>query len=609
MLQLNRPLPRQDFQTKTVPAKPGIYLLKDAQDNVLYVGKAANLHNRVRAYFVSPYSLSPKHQRLVARIKDIEFIVTDSEQEALILECNLIKKYRPRYNVRLKDDKTFPYLKVDLNEDWPRVYITRRFIKDGARYFGPFASASSVRRTLRLIKKIFPFRSCTKAITSSEPRPCLDYHIQRCLGPCLGTVPKEEYREVINQVILFLEGKQELVIKDLRHKMEAASNQLQFEKAAWLRDQIQAVEKVIEGQKIATTIRGDQDVIALAQTKDQACIQIFFVRNGKLLGREPFILEGVQEEEPSQVMTSFIKQYYTSAPTIPPLILLQYPVDDEVVITQWLKTQRQAPVKLMVPRKGAKKQLVDLVAQNAQQQLDWLKAQSLAISETMTALEELQERLKLPRVPLRVEGYDISNIGGALAVGSMVVFQKGVPKPVYYRRFKIKTIVGADDYAMLREVLRRRFRRCASGEDSWTNLPDLVLVDGGKGQLNAALSVIKELGIDPVPVVSLAKEREEVFIPTLPEPVNFPNNSPALYLLQRLRDEAHRFALGYHQKLRHKEGLGSILDSIPGIGAKRKSSLIKKFGSIHGIKEASVAEIASVKGMTKKLAVKVKEYL
>lgn len=600
---------KQNFQPKIVPAKPGVYLLKDAQDNILYVGKATNLHNRVRAYFTSLHALPPKHQRLVSQIKNIEFIVTDSEQEALILECNLIKKYRPCYNVRLKDDKTFPYLKINLNEDWPRVYITRRLIKDSSRYFGPFASAGSVRQTLKLIKKIFPFRSCNKIITDSESRPCLDYHIQRCLGPCIGVVTKEEYGEIINQVILFLEGKQELVIKDLRHKIEVASEQLKFEKAAWLRDQIKAVEKVIEGQKIATVISGDQDVIALAQTKDRACVQIFLIRNGKLTGRDSFVLEGVQEEEPNQVMSSFIKQYYMSATMIPPVILLQYPVDERIVITNWLTTQRQAPVKLVIPRQGAKKQLVDMVARNAQQQLEMLRAQALAVSETITALEELKERLNLPEVPLRVEGYDISNIGGTLAVGSMVVFEKGTPKPAHYRRFRIKSVAGIDDYAMLREVLKRRFHRYEANENGWKNLPDLVLVDGGKGQLNTALSVMKKIGMDLVPVVSLAKEREEVFIPASSEPVILPANSPALYLLQRIRDEAHRFALGYHQRLRHKEGLTSILDGIPGIGAKRKSSLLKRFGSIQAIKEASLTEIASVKGMTKKLAKTINEYL
>ncbi len=600
---------QQNLQPKIVPSKPGIYLLKDGEGTILYVGKAANLHNRVRAYFTSPYTLSPKHQRLIAQIKDIEFIVTDSEPEALVLECNLIKKYRPRYNVRLKDDKTFPYLKINLEEDFPRGYITRRFAKDGSRYFGPFASAGSVRQTLRLIKKIFPFRSCNKTITGNEFRPCLNYHIQRCLGPCIGAVPKEEYREIINQVILFLEGKQELVIKDLKSKLKAASKQLKFEKAAWLRDQIRAVEKVIEGQKIAAAISGDQDVIALAQAKDRACVQIFLIRNGKLIGRDSFVLEGTHEEDLGQIMSSFIKQYYASATTIPPVLLLQYPTDDRALITKWLEVQRQAPLKLMVPRRGAKKQLVDMVAQNARHQLELLRAETIAVSETMTALEELKERLSLPKVPLRIEGYDISNIGGILSTGSMTVFEKGIPKPACYRHFRIRSVTGIDDYAMLQEVLKRRFHRYETGENSWKNLPDLILVDGGKGQLNAALSIMKETGLNLVSVISLAKEREEVFIPTSSEPVVLPTNSPALYLLQRIRDESHRFALGYHQRLRHKEGLGSILDSIPGIGAKRERSLLKRFGSIQGIKEAPIAEIISVRGMTEKLARKLKEYL
>lgn len=601
---------KENFPLETMPAKPGVYLLKDANNNVLYVGKAANLRNRVGTYFTSPHILSLKHQRLVAQIEDVEFIATDSEQEALILECNLIKKYRPRYNVRLKDDKTFPYLKINLEEDWPRVYITRRFTKDGSRYFGPFASASSVRQTLRLIKKIFPFRSCNRVITGVEPRPCLDYHIHRCLGPCIGAVSKKDYTEVINQVILFLEGKQELVLRELRRKMEIASQQLQFEKAALLRDQIRAVERVIEGQRIATTVKGEQDVIALAQTKEQAYVEIFFIRNSKLIGREHFLLEGIQDEEPSQIMTSFIKQYYASASSIPAAILLQYPVEDMPVIADWLSGQRKAPVRLQVPRHGDKKQLVDMVAENAYHGLQLYRLKQVATPEAIApALEELKERLHLPRTPLRIECYDISNIRGALAVGSMVVFDKGLPRPRHYRRFRIKTVAGANDYAMIQEVLRRRFQRHAMAKDDWAATPDLILIDGGKGQLNAALEAMREQGVDFIPVASLAKEQEETFVPDVSEPLPIPANSPALYLLQRIRDEAHRFALSYHQRLRHKEGMTSVLNSIPGIGAKRKKMLLKRFGSVQAIKDASIEELTSVKGMTSKLAAKVKEYL
>ena len=596
-------------QLKALPSRPGVYLFKDNEGKVIYVGKAASLYHRVRSYFSPGTNLSPKLQRLVARISDFETIVTDSEQEALILECNLIKKYRPRYNVSLKDDKTFPYLKIDLDNDWPGVRITRRFHKDKGRYFGPFASAGSVRKTLRLIRKIFPFRSCNKVITGTDSKPCLEYHIHRCLGPCIGAVSKEDYDEVIRQVILFLEGKQELVLRELKHKMKNASQQLQFEKAALLRDQIQAIERVIEGQRIAITVKGEQDVIALAQTKDLAYVEIFFIRNSKLIGRDYLLVDGIRDEEPGQIMGSFLKQYYASASPIPPVILLQYPVDEPAVITKWLQYQRGAPVKLRVPRQGAKKQLLDIVAKNARQGLKLYQVKQSAIAEPTTVLEELKDRLCLPKIPIRIEGYDISNIRGSLAVGSMVVFDKGIPRPANYRRFKIKTVSGIDDYAMIQEVLRRRFRRFTAAEDRWSIVPDLVLIDGGKGHLNAALEVMRRLELDSIPTASLAKEREEVFIPGKSEPVDIPQTSAALHLLQRVRDEAHRFALGYHQRLRHKKGIASALDSIPGIGPKRKKALIKRLGSVHGIKEASIDELAAVEGITRKLAEKVKEYL
>ncbi len=595
-------------QLKTLPAKPGVYLFKDSQGRVIYVGKAASLRHRVKAYF-SPNINLPKLQRLVARISDFEYMVTDSEQEALILEYNLIKKFRPSYNVRLKDDKTLPYLKIDLKNDWPSVRITRRFHKNGDRYFGPFASASSLRQTIRLIKKIFPFRSCTQNITGKDAKPCLEYHIHRCLGPCTGIVSKEEYDEVIKQVILFLEGKQELVLRDIRQKMEKASQQLQFEKAALLRDQIQAIERVIEGQRIAITVRGDQDVIALAQTKDLAYVEIFFIRNNKLIGRDYILLDGIQDEEPSQIMTSFVKQYYASSTSIPPQILLQYPVEEPAVITKWLASQRGAPVRLHVPRKGVKKQLLDIVTENARQGLTLYQAKQSTIIQSALALEELKERLDLPKVPLRIEAYDISNIRGNLAVGSMTVLDKGMPKPSHYRRFKIRSVAGIDDYAMIQEVLRRRFRKHLAAEDKWAVMPDLVLIDGGKGHLNAALEIMKELGMNSIPTASLAKEKEEVFIPGKSEAVDIPQTSAALYLLQRIRDEAHRFALGYHQRLRHKEGIASALDSIPGIGPKRKKALLKKFGSVQAIKEASTEELTAVEGVTARLAEKVKEYL
>jgi len=596
-------------QLKALPAKPGIYLFKDKEGKVIYVGKAANLNSRVRSYFGAPSSLSAKVQRLVAKIWDFEFIVTNSEQEALILECNMIKKYTPRYNVHLKDNKTFPYLKININDDWPGVYITRRVQKDGAKYFGPFASPGSVRKTLRLIDKIFPFRSCSKHIEGKDKRPCLDYYIRRCLGPCIGAVEKQEYHDVINQVILFLQGKQELILRELKAKMKAAALQLHFERAALLRDQITAIEAVIEGQRIAIKLQGEKDVVGLAQNKEQAYVELFSIRNSKLIGQDYFIMEGIEGEPPGQIMTSFVKQYYASASYIPPLILLQHPVDEPAVLSEWLEQQRGRRVELQVPQRGDKKKLVDTAAENAAQGLQLAQAKEIKVEVISSGLRELKNRLRLPKMPRRIECYDVSNIQGALAVGSMVVLEKGRPKPAHYRRFRIKTVAGADDYAMIQETLRRRFKRGLIGEGTWAIIPDLVLIDGGKGQLNAALEVRQELGLDSIPMASLAKENEEVFIPGNPQPVYIAKDSPALHILQRARDEAHRFAISYHRRLRHKEGIASILDNIPGIGPRRKKALLKKFGSIEAIREASSEELSQTEGITLALAQKVKEEL
>ncbi len=585
---------------------------------MLYVGKAANLSNRVRSYFMEHRNLPQKIQRLMSNVSDIDFIVTNSEQEALILECSLIKRHRPRYNVRLKDDKTFPYLKINVTEDWPSVYITRRFQKDRARYFGPFASAGSIRKTLRLIKKIFPFRSCTKTITGRDKKPCLEYYIHRCLAPCTGAVTKEEYHEMINQVIQFLEGKQELVLRQLNQKMMDASHHLQFEKAALLRDQITAINKVIEAQKIAVILKGEQDIIALAQNEGQACVQIFFIRNNKLVGRDHFIMENVHSETPNEIITSFVKQYYASSSYIPPTILLQHPVNELPTLAEWLKKQRGGNISLQVPKRGAKRQLMNMAIDNANKGLQLAKAKEMNLQAITSGLQQLKDKLRLPRMPLRIECYDISNIQGALAVGSMIVLEKGIPKPAHYRRFKIKTVTSADDYAMIQEVLRRRFKRAAgarelnettSQKDNWAINPDLILIDGGKGQLSAAVNAIEELGMHSVPVASIAKENEDVFMPGRAEPVDIPKDSPALHTLQRARDEAHRFAISYHRSLRSKKGIASVLDDIPGIGPKRKKALLTRFKSVKGIKEASPEELGKTKGITPALARNIKEYL
>jgi len=597
-------------QLRGLPTSPGVYLFKDAEGNIIYVGKAANLRHRVGSYFGAGQKLTPKLKRMASKVDDLDYFVTTSEQEALILELNLIKRHHPRYNVRLKDDKTFPYLKIDLNEEWPRVHITRRLEEDGGRYFGPFASAKSVRQTLKLIKGIFPFRSCSKSITGTDPRPCLDYDIGHCLAPCIGVVSRQEYAEVIKQVILFLEGKQERVVRQLKSKMNKAAEALDFERAAMFRDQIQAVERVVEGQRIAATVKGEQDVIAFAQDKDQAYVQVFFIRSGKLIGRESFLLQGTRYEQPSQIMTSFIKQFYASSPHIPPLLLLQHPVEDMAMLQGWLQSKRRGKVNIQVPRRGNKRQLVNIVAENAQQGLEQLKIKQLASPTALSAaLEEIKGELQLPRLPSRIEGYDISDIQGTAAVGSMVVFDKGKPKPAHYRRFRIKTVSAANDYAMLQEVLRRRFKRAGSASGSWAILPDLVLIDGGKGQLNAAQEAMQQMGADTVPTASLAKENEEIFIPQKSEPIILAKSSPGLQLLQRLRDEAHRFALGYHQRIRKRETFASALDTIPGIGPKRKRALLRQFGSVKAIQEAPIEELAAAKGITHSLARKIKEYL
>ncbi|MGW8179203.1 MAG: excinuclease ABC subunit UvrC, partial [bacterium] len=469
--------------------------------------------------------------------------------------------------------------------------------------------ASSIRQTLGLLRRIFPFRSCKRTITGSDSRPCLEYHIHRCLGPCIGAVSREEYRQVINQVILFLEGKQETVVRELRGKMELAAKDLEFEKAALLRDQIQAVERVIERQKIAQA-EGEMDVIALAQAREQAYVLVFFIRNGKLLERENFILQGARDEEPHQIMTSFVQQFYSSALYIPDKILLQYPLEGIPLTQKWLESKKMAKVELQVPRRGVRKELVDMVAENARLGLEKFRAKLLTEPQALAiALEEVQKELSLCRFPQRVECYDISDIQGTSAVGSMVVFEKGLPRKSHYRRFRIKSVVGANDYAMLQEVLRRRFKRVISESQkgTWAMIPDLVLIDGGKGHLSAALEVMKEAGVDSIPCASIAKENEAIFLPQAADPIMLPPDSPALYFLQRVRDEAHRFAISYYHKVHSRESFASALDSIPGVGTKRKQALLKKFGSVKGVRQATVEELAATKGMSRSVAEVVKE--
>ncbi len=622
--------PKFTQRLRALPTEPGVYLMRDDSGEIIYVGKAASLRNRVSSYFGSPWGLYPKIRQMVRRIVDFEFIVTESEQEALILENNLIKEHQPQYNSRLKDDKSYPFIKIDTTEDFPIVYVTRRVRDDGARYFGPFASASSVRKTLALLKKLFPYRSCTKTITGNDDRACLDYFIHRCAGPCIGEVDRAQYHEIIHQVALFLEGRTDQVVKGIQKRMIKASEDLEFERAAVLRDQIQAIERVHEGQKVLQLSNENVDVIALAQEGRDAWVEVFFIRQGKLVGRENFLMHRSEGDEPTEVTAAFVKQFYSANPYVPRRILLQHLPEDVEAIDGWLRTKRQGAVQLHVPQRGEKRKLVQMVAQNAEQGLNQLRVRRLHEStNNQQALEELQEALSLPELPRRIECYDISNIQGTNSVGSMVVFEDGRPKPAHYRRFKIKSVAGVDDYSMMREVLTRRFKRLSesrksdptggeqangSGSDrkngnAWGIIPDLVLIDGGKGHLGAALQVFLELGINDIPLSSIAKENEELFVPYVSDPIVLPRDAQGLFLVQRVRDEAHRFAITFHRERRSKKSVQSTLDLVPGVGPKRKRMLIRRFGSVKGIREASLEEVAAVPGLTLTVARAIKDHI
>jgi len=593
-----------------LPEKPGVYLFKDSQGKTLYVGKASSLRDRVGSYFSSQHTIIPKIRKMMELADDLDFIITDSEVEAVMLECTLIKKLRPPFNVRLKDDKSYPYIKVSLNEEWPRVFPTRRFIDDGGRYFGPYSSAKAVRNTLDLLKKLFKYCSPRGVITGRKSRPCFDYYIGRCVGACSSELSKEEYREIINEVVLFLEGKHDDVVRMLREKMEDASDSLQFEKAAAIRDQLQAVQHIAQIQKVVSTSRDNQDVIALARDRNEAYVQVFYIRDGTLVEKEQFVLEGTQDEEPGSIISNFLVQFYSSATYIPSCILLQAGDFDIETITTWLRNACGKKVRLEVPRRGRKRRLVEMVEKNAVQGLEQRKAKWLAdTGKTAAALKELYEKLGLPRLPNRIECYDISNIRGTSAVGSMAVFENGRRRTSHYRRFQIKTVDSIDDYAMMKEVIKRRFKRLGSQTTgSWDVVPDLVLIDGGRGHLNAVYKAVEELGLDAIPLASIAKEHEDIFVPGRKGSIILPRDSQALYLLQRIRDEAHRFAITYHRKVRQRSVTSSLLD-IPGIGAKRKRALIRQFGSIKGIRGASIEEITAVPGMTRYLAERLKQSL
>ncbi len=603
----------------TLPESPGVYVYRSATGEVLYVGKAINLRNRVRSYFARS-GLARKTRQMVAQIVDWEIFVVATELEALVLECNLIKKHRPRYNVRLRDDKNYPYIKVSVDEAWPRVFITRRIARDGAKYFGPFTNSRSVWKTLDLLNKLFPYRTCHIAITGKDARPCLQYHIHRCLGPCIGAADAEEYRAVVDQVVLFLEGKHDLIVRQLRQRMEEAATQLQFERAAFVRDQIQAVERITQRQRVVDASMKDQDVIAFARANGDACVEVFFIRGGKLVGREDFLLEGTRDEDARDIMTSFVTQFYDSAAFIPPEIVLQNAVAEAQVIETWLKQRRGGlKVALTVPRRGKVRQLVDLVASNASEVLSQMRARWLADEQkTSGALVELADHLDLQDPPSRIECFDISTVQGTSTVGAMVVFENGQPMNRAYRRFQVKGVEGQNDFASLAEVLRRRFARAGRGEvgeadhpqrATWSRLPDLLIIDGGRGQLNAALETLQKMGLERIPTVALAKQNEEIYTPTLADPVILPRESQALYLVQRIRDETHRFAVTYHRVVRARRSVRSALDEVPGVGPKRRAALLKHFGSLAAIRQASEQAIAAVKGIDRRTAHLVKATL
>lgn len=638
---------------KNVPLSPGVYLWKDASGTILYVGKSKVLRDRMRSYFGAPRGLSGKTRRMVGLVADFDYILTSSELEALVLEMNLIKQHRPKYNVLLKDDKSYPYIKVTLNETWPRIFTTRKVLDDGARYFGPFASAGSIRSTLKLLNKLFSFRppyDCSDQKFESHRRlgrPCMYFDIKRCLGPCVpGLTTVEEYRAAINNASLFLEGRSEQIVNDLKQRMREAAEAMEYERAAYVRDQIQALESIQERQKVLKTAATDQDVIAFAREDGSAVVQVFFVRGGKLIGAEPFTLEGTEDSNDSELIGQFLTQFYESAASIPENILLAEHPEEAAIIESFLEHKGGHRVSLSVPRRGEKRQLVDLATKNATQKLEELRLQWLNTTQrAMGGLSELRDKLGLTSLPRRIECYDISNTQGTNSVGSMVVFESGEAKKSDYRRFKIKTVEGADDVASLREVLRRRFRRAqqAQGEiveinhagdpdqpppdlppsaeppagqevdAKWADLPDLVLIDGGKGQVNGVAAIMQELGFGHIKVVGVAKgpnrDRFDLQPPHTPMPILLERASPALLLVQQIDEEAHRFAITYHRKLRDQNTFKSPLAEVPGIGPKRKKALLQQFGSVDGIKKASIDELASVPGMTRKAAEEIKAAL
>lgn len=606
----------------TIPLKPGCYLMKDANDRIIYVGKAINLRNRVRSYFHANPQHTVRTQRMVSLIDHIDWIVVESELEALILEMNLIKKNRPQYNIQLKDDKRYPYIKIEYQQPYPRISVTRQMAQDGARYFGPYTSVWAVHQTLDLLRKIFPYLTCDREITGTDSRACLYYDIKLCSGPCIGAISQADYYAMMADIGNFLDGKTEAIMTRLQEQMAAASDELRFERAASLRDQIQAISRVVEKQKIVSDSRIDSDVIALARSDNEACVQLFFIRNGKLIGQEYFVMKGTEEEQDQAVLSEFIKQYYSEAASIPAQMMLPVELEEKAIIQKWLRQKRGGKkFMLKVPRTGSDKEMLKMAAENAYDTLRALKIQwENDTNKQSAALAEIQSAFLLEKVPNKIECYDISNTQGSLSVGSMVVFEQGVPSKGKYRRFNIKTVEGPNDFDSMTEVLTRRLKRWQSAQElerkagqktdeSFAVLPDLIIMDGGKGQLSRAVSVLKEFGLfERVAVAGLAKREEEVFLPEKSESILLPRHSEGLYLIQRIRDEAHRFAITAHRARRTREGMASQLEKIPGIGSVKRKALLRHFGNIESIARAEKAELLLVDGINENLADNIRAY-
>ncbi len=621
-LPLKRFLPESlSDKLKQLPAGPGCYIYRDEKGEVLYVGKALVLKNRVRSYFQASTRHGNRIARMVAKVRDVEWILVDSELEALVLECTLIKKHRPPYNVRLRDDKSYPYITIT-KEQFPRVLFTRRPRRDGAKYFGPYTSAFSVRETLHLLHKIYPLIPCGKSWSGKfEQRPCLYFHLGQCMAPCAGLSDPKSYGAVVDEVGRFLSGKGDDLVRDLNAQMGAAAEALEYERAAAIRDRIAAIDSVLEKQKVLSADGIDRDVIAVVKDERGAAVQMLYVRSGKLIGQRQFVLDGSADVAPGEAVQEFVKQYYSDAPEVPREVLLPVEIDERAIVQQWLRTKRGSAVTVDVPQGGDRLRLVEMAATNAEHALAAISSE-MAQKEAWAAeaLSQIQDALGLPEPPLRIEGYDISNIQGTAPVGSMVVAENGEAAKSEYRRFRIRfQPESPNDFAMMKEVLARRLRAYLDGDPKFASLPSLVMVDGGKGQLSAALAARDDLGLT-VPMVGLAKKMELLYLPIEEqgrrdgsayrfEEIELPLGSPGLVLLRRLRDEAHRFALSLHRKVRQKRASGSALEEIPGVGPRRKRLLLRTFGSLEGIRRADVDEIAAVPTMTQRLAEQVREFL